>query len=415
MKIVWAAVLLAIAAVLYVYPEDPSTAPVIGPKSVSAEVDGVSIRAWLQRSRVDSGQPVPLRLTFDNHSAGAVRVSVSDLQDPGFASRSPFRLTSTGQTAPNLLAIPAGGSITIESELTAAERAGRFSVGATVAITSSGGTRTGLLVVDPVEVTSELRERFVVFGSRGYAAIKDLTLPIILALVGYWLQRVQKNRETRQAVLTAQLTRMQETAETHYLPIVRSLRGVLDPPATSEPPDVKARYVYRVLLFWRLMRHLRDKRNSVFFKDRGGEAVAQAAWYAFWSNTIQAIGEDPYEAALKRFTLKMTYEQFAASPAPSFAIVRTKLWEWIDGTSPASPYAECLQLLHVLKGVFAFEANRPFDGAWYDSSAELEVRHPGDYIFPAEPRSWIRQLKEKLPVYYTSAQGYLRRKDWRQA
>lgn len=413
---------IVVAILLYFYPEDPSQEPIIGPKTSSTETDGLVARAWIERNRVYSGQIIRLRITFDNRSGTPADITVYDVQTPGFEPETSFRFLATRLPAGFPLMLPAGASVTLESTLTpAAPSYGRFSLGIAYLVARPHALRSATIVLDPVEITSWYRERASLVANRAYSVIKDLTLPVILAALAYVFQRVQKDREMRQAIWTTQLPRMHEYAEKHYMPIVRSLRGVQSeylklrptPSTILAVDDSTKRYSYVLLMFLGRMRALREDKGGVFFKDRGGEYVAQAAWYAFSENVVATIGEDIYESALKELTLPTTYEDFSAASEPTLDQWHAKLLDWINGVeNPRNSYAQCLELLKVLQSVFSFEANRPFDAFWYERPADFDIKLSEEYKFPIKPEVRMQEFKKKLDAYYKDVLGYLKQKRW---
>jgi len=412
-----------IAILLYFYPDDASQEPIIGPKAASTETDGLVARLWIERNRVYTGQTIRLRITFDNRSGVPADIRVYDVQKPGFEPETDFRYLATGLPVDFPIALPASGSVTIESALTPAGSShGRFSVGMAYLFARPNATRSASVILDPIEITSWYREQSSLVANRAYSVIKDLTLPVILAVLAYVLQRVQKDREMRQAIWTTQLPRMHDYAEKHYLPIVRSLRTVQseyeklksNSSTTLPAGDGTKRYSYILLVFLRRMRALREDKGGVFFKDRGGESVAQAAWFAFYENVIATIGEDRYESALKELTLPTTYEDFSAASEPTLDNWHEKLVQWMNGAgNPQNSYEQCLELLRILQNVLSFEANRPFDAFWYERPAAFDIKFSKEYKFPAKPEARMNEFKTKLDAYCKDVQNYLNQQRWK--
>jgi len=448
---------VGLGLILYFLPADPTRERARGARvSVSSSTDpslgGLKLQGWLQQSRVYRGQTVRLRFIFENHSARKITgLRFVDLQAPGFEwppswtahIEGPARIRWTGsQLDPDL---NPGETETIEADLKPTRDSyGVFSVTAFVgwdrAATAASPVAETVhvpIALGPVEITTPWREHLALFSNRTYRVGKDLTLPVLLALLAYLFQKRQQGleaidqrqrddrekrdhdqreqRERSQQIWNSQLPRLHEIAEKHYLPIVTTIRYLGDAWGRLPNSPVKKKEqqvnlcLYCFLLALRRFKFLRDEKGSLFFKDRSGEEVASAALFSLYFHVKKQFGEDGRERILKRIEVTDDFDKFLQKLQHDDVLqhCREVFVAWIEDTQITNgSFPQCLHILTIVRHIFKFEANRPFDEFWYGSPAKFDVDSVDSGQFPVEPKDDIKALISGLTAYQAATKEY---------
>ena len=191
--------------------------------------------------------------------------------------------------------------------------------------TEDGGTVRDEITLGPIWITTKNAERLYAFWGRSRDVLKDLTWPIVLALLGYWFQRkqaerdalrrheetqrdlafkrAQEERENRQQIWSSILPRFHELSESHYLPIVRSLRLITEKWSTDSAwlsnDQAVREYFFELLLFLRKMQFMREDRGQFFFSSRTAERVMSLAWKVFAERIQDEFGTVQRDRAMR--------------------------------------------------------------------------------------------------------------------
>ncbi len=437
---------------IFFLPNDPARERIRTTRLASADeraANGLAVRAWLEQSRVYRGDGLSLRFIFENHAHGKIAaLRFLDLQTPGFDFPKTWTVGHNAPGAPRATAalvvyLDPGQSESIETRLQpTVDSHGVFSITALFGGTSIGNTTAEPhqdmqipISVGPVEISTPSRERIALFMRRAYSVGKDLTLPLLLAILAYLFQKNQKELETResnardaretresnarderdrrQQVWNSQLPRLHENAERHYMPMARSMRVLLsrvnalpgDPQKRTE--EEMGQCLYYFLLVLRRWKHLRDKRGAVFFKDREGEKLVQLAWWVFNWHVEQTFTVSLRDRALKEIAIAEEFDAFQGKLGTSDSLKKCReiFGDW---SARSNDFPKCMALLKLLRETLSFETNRPFDGHWYSSPAEFEVEAESNYEFPAKPEPKVKELKCALTAYYDHTKQYLK-------
>jgi hypothetical protein len=385
--------------------------------------DGVAVAAqlWTDTNKLRPDQKLSVWLSLRNTSGQPVSdIRVESHQTPGFRV--------IGSELQSAVPLAPFASLTARVlTLQPSTDQGRFRV--TLAYVWSSGAiadRRDVLSLGPIEIGTDEQRRRSAFLRRLAGLSKDLTLPLVLAALGFWFQRRQstrdqdlkkaewlrdtelkkaeydrdqrlkkdeydrdqrlkgvaagrdekfkedqEERERRHQIWASILPRLHELSERHYLPIVRSLRLVVDGwPAASVPTaedEKTAEYLYQVLLLLRRMKYLRDDKGQIFFNSRTAERVVGLSWRIFVKRVMSEFTVVQYEAVLRVIEPGDTYLDFLdrvrRSPQSRDLVNKDLLTKFKNWTS--DDFGKHVQLLRVLKESFYFEANRPFDEYWY--------------------------------------------------
>lgn len=242
--------------------------------------------------------------------------------------------------------------------------------------------------------------------------VKDLGLPVALALLAWFLKqrddrrekkeqeekqrqegKAQKERdereqsERRQAQLRETwnllLPKSHANAENHYMPVVSRIQeleysigrvrpsppgGAAGPaPAAAPPPpapatDAERRLVWAVLRLFAQMRHLVLSIGGFYFHTRDGERVAARCWNRLYRGMETRLGRRELDAALDRTDWNESLDSFL------------RRWYEIGGLDPlletvrgwtGEPVLDSdLALLELLSCAIEYEMNRTYE-LWY--------------------------------------------------
>lgn len=227
--------------------------------------------------------------------------------------------------------------------------------------------------------------------------IKDFALPILLGLLAFLYQRLDKARE--QARLEQEKTREQirqeqdrlrtQIAETwskmlpeshrlathYYMPIEAALRGALQF-LEAQQTESQQRAFFYLVLFERRMRHLINSAGGFYFKDRVGETLTircyqeyRKLYYYDDNEKLKRLGtmldhirvSETWASFSKKFTESGTAKQNLDDGWKDFK-------EWLDSGNcgRAMPY------LKAFRAVLSYEMNRPYEH-WYGRREKIEL------------------------------------------
>jgi len=332
-----------------------------------------------------------------------------------------------------------GESCTAKIGLTAAERSGmsamtvfvdwtEVAVGSTTG--SAGGNAAGNTVaVAPEEVSLSLGPvkfdsmlgpaRWNRLGRRAAQVLRDLTIPIVLALIGIWFNWKQNLREAkrikadkkqadRQQVRMLLLKTVMKLAKSHYLPIVAEAKAVVLEGRKDKAGRSADQLFFHMLMLLKRIDELKMKEGAVFFQKRFGEAAVGHAWTILKAATYGVLGEELVSAALTGVVkTDWEYVRFVESRR-KLVKLRERFEHWLDPSSasdPTSPFhlygpfEQYLGVIDVLQAVFRFEADRPLSEGWYEEKAKVDFKMPPPTKIPAfggDRLSHLRESAQKL-------------------
>jgi hypothetical protein len=348
---------------------------------------------------------VNLWYTFHNRSKNAISgLHVIAIQAPGFQfDDKAAGLAGIAGLKTNLKADEAKG---VQASLHPLKGSGRYNVELVYGWTNpSGSELRDALTLGPIEISSWW-ERAIYNSAR---RIKDLALPLVLAIFGWWLQNEQKERDAKQlteqkkrdakqlreqkrlddarVVLTTLLPTHVHDTKRYYLPFaarayqlnerINDVKARLSAPST--PQDLVMAELRCAHAYFAFMKHHRfvvRRIGGVQFSNHRGETIVQQA---FRFIALEADGyhidEELKNRALRCVARRQEFSEF-------LDVLRNEDWEvcgplalgtwavlkWIH--DPIAPLAQVGPLLTILQEVLLFEMDLPME-LWYQNSREL--------------------------------------------
>jgi hypothetical protein len=389
--------------------------------SVSQVADMKEVRVFLVTDKkiVSPGELLQLSVRFDNSTDSDLTAEIRGLDEPGFAPQ---------KEATGSFPIVKGSSVDVAPlKLLPSTDRGRYRFTLSYVLTEkSGKTHAGLLSSAIVEIKSPEALRSERFWRRVVGLLKDLTLPIFLAGLGFWFQRRQTNRDNeareksdkasrRQEIWQTILPQFYKLSEEHYLPIVRSLVlmdrfRVTDP--TSASKDQIDRLLFEFLFLLVRMDLLRRQRGQFFFRSRKGEEVVSLAWKILLLGSERALTRTVMDEALELMDEKATYLLFCRALKVKRPLneMRRRFVDWLKEPIAEQTFDRYAGMAPIMRAILHLEANRPFDQYWYEVCSEIKLKPAADYVYPAGPEceSDVTSLKTALDAYLKEMDEYAR-------
>jgi predicted solute-binding protein len=448
-----------IVTLFFFPPGDPQRVAAIFARNDPAKDGGVRVSLRADRNVLEKGDSENLVVEIRSDSEEVRNLQIS-IDAPGFAWK-PDQLKVDSTIAPQT-------SKSYPISLEAAAGSGKYTI--TVFYHCDAPHCSSAITAGPIQLRAWYGEdAWVRFFRRLAQLIKDLTLPIVLAVLTYWFNKKQANREAerrsaeteaqrayqeltsareierakneeaaqhvyqnlirdreeRQQVRGMILPLVKELAELHYMPIVRSARLLIIDHRNylKQFPDTSLeKTLFNLLFLIKRMDYLRQTKGQIFFQSRMGEAIAANAWYVVREKFTLVIGDEQLGLAGKYIKVDDAFPDFAKQ-APRFRKSVDRLNDWV--AIHPKDMESCLRLVDLIQGVFRFEANRPFLNHWYavqlDPVSEMEFEfarlalkegNPSREQKMAALKSLVQNLELlKLSEGATSRLGDLQR-DW---
>ncbi len=391
-------------------------------------------RMWTDRSIVGPKGEVQLKLWFETSTSDPLpKIEIVDVQEPGFMYV-PLNLDATGSSKSRL---EVAGPI----KLSPSTDHGRYRVTVRYRVTDAQGqVHEGAISSGPITIRDERVEKRQLRFRRLIALFKDLTLPLVLAGLGFWFQRWQgrrdeelKRKETkearrrekkeaaeasRQEIWKTILPHFYELSEKHYLPIVRSLRMVNRyrlKDWTAATQEEKDRLLYEFLFLLLRMKVFREDKGQFFFKSRLGEMVVSDTWGPLFLGSRHYLGQERIDDVLEKMTVETTYKEFRYLLQVSQPIkdTQTKFADW-NAKPVEEQFYRYTSFSVIMQGTLYFEANRPFDRDWYGTPTEFDLTKLEGQDYPTAPanapgiKDFIDRLKREIPSYKKEIEEYFK-------
>lgn len=423
-----ALVVASVAALLFLVPEksDFKSSALFARDTYSRE-SHVDLEAYIDQNLISKGDNVKLEINIRNSNLEPITDLHASIAAPGFGWTAE---DLNRQLSPSL---SADSTISASIPLSALANSGSYNI---VVFFSwdKKSHYTSMVSVGPVRMAGLLgQDRFARFLSRGSQLVKDLTLPIVLAILGYYFQllqgirdakrrrqdrkieaqrqREQEKREESQQVRQNILPLVMSLAERHYMPIVRASRLLIIDYQTflSTPTASLDKVFFDALFLLKRMDYLRRDKGQIFFQDGRAEAIASDAWLILREKMLSTLGDMQVGLALEKIGNEDGFADFARrrySVLLSGAFNR--LEHWIK--SEPEEFMRYLRLVDLLQAVFRFEANRPFAEHWYGTkkglSFELELSN-FDFsksVISKAAQARVEALAKGWPSYLADAE-----------
>ncbi len=358
-------------------------------RTASAATGPLQVTAGADANRLECPMAGPCRplnvwFVFQNRSAQTIAdVRIADFQAPGFAFEA---------GDPDLAGLFAQRSVksqasdTVTAKLKPAAGSGRYNITAVYAWTNpAGGELRGSISLGPVEISSWWRRPIFNAARR----IKDLALPLALAIAGWFLQNEQKKRDDLQVVLTTLLPAHVIDTKKYYLPFVSRTSVLIErielvtiaQKEGASAADLRTHELRCVHAFFAMMKQHRfviRGIGGVQFKNHLGEKIMGRATRFFMTEAIEyRIGQDTLDRCLATMTLHQNFGEFvdALNRGPFFTpaaltsgteLVR----KWIQ--DPGEPLRKMIPVLTILREVLLYEMDAPME-LWYREPREFPL------------------------------------------
>lgn len=401
--------LLALFTLALLYPAAPDGHP---SQALIRRADVKSIQAHilatLEKNRVEDDQPDALRITISNNSLKPLAAPLVSLDAPGFAfnQKSPVCRTASGAAVQTLASRQ---SCQFSLSLAPACRSGAYGVTIWLLWSQTDPPEQLSLLLKPVTIDRNWSAaQFSRAGRRLGSIIKDLALPIMLAILGAFFAARQSDREAqrkaqqdqleadraqrekdaeekrveadkeqaeRQEVGRLLLTRILDLARMHYLPFVSQSKSILGESIKKRVSVADADFeklFFHLLLLLKHMEVFRTSEGGVFFKRRDGEMAMTAAWYLLKTTSYRGLGGDEIVArAIERVDCKWDYATYkAALPEPILQAAWSKFQEWrkFDENSVSDEsFWQMVGVIDAFQAIASFEADFALK-YWYEGA-----------------------------------------------
>lgn len=272
-----------------------------------------------------------------------------------------------------------GAAVTVIARVRATDETGRWSLLAMVSSQAKNAVPTTKLVnLGPAIVESRAKAGAQTFlrGTQKY--LKDLGLPIIAAILGYWFKREEERRTQANSVYSLMLPKTHERNEKYYMPI-SSAAGRIARKWRKIPTDPKAadECFFFFWIFHRRGSEMSDQVGGWYFKDRQAEEVIGTGWNAIFEWTVEAFTAPPVtgrelreEALAKMRTghLRFAIFQDRLAVRPPFLELRAE-FDRVIASGELAVVAAAAELIEFL---LDYEMNRSYI-YWYDKMEPFDL------------------------------------------
>jgi hypothetical protein len=354
----WIATLLAAAVgifgvYIWVGISDERSLSATATPQAHSERDGLTLIGWADRSRLGSAGRLRLYLTIENHAKVAMeRISLLHLDTPGLepdgtcwdpARKLPSCGTHPGATGPLPQQLGPGEAASLWTDLRATGVAGARA--ATALFTAWRADKPAEqqilgLSVGPIEETAS---RPLAWARALLSFLKDLALPLMLALVAYAFQRLEQERARVHETFNLILPRAHENAVKHLLPVVGATDQLVArwPLAAGAASQEQAIALEESLFFLlsavKGMRDLSSHGGGVFFSDLAGEDATITCWRTLRHRVEKKLGSGEIPTVLDRWSrkeslssMRLTFSEAHGEPhQTAFQKIKKSFDDWL--------------------------------------------------------------------------------------
>jgi hypothetical protein len=355
-------------------PEKISPATVTYSKMPQGAALSVSLEAPPSRLAADASSPLELVLTnasaaairvIQMNSAGCPRVAVGLTLPADIGPHESLRQTGT------LSAPCASGQYSLRLSLQWEEPAAK-------------ARYAGFVSTSPIAVATRFDEALPRYFSIVAGLLRNFGWPVVLALLGFWWQEHQGNRDhmikeqqdardSRGRILGTVLPEYTKLVQEHYLSISRRLLEaeveagkyldqVASTVAAGSPITTQPERLLAAILLTRVQTEkLMLDRGGIHFVSSIAEQLLGEASLAFRNKCYTVMGQDDFGAGIELLdaadTLTAALRKCRAGTVfQSQLLPRFSVWVH-TGTAEFQTFLRLLQIVNV---VFVFECNRPF-------------------------------------------------------
>jgi hypothetical protein len=442
---------LVVHASTYWYQETVSRSVAPGKPEVLGRSEGLVALAWVDKGGIESDGVLRLWILLENRTEAEVRnLRVLVFHTPGFEKvgscwsnpgpdGAPACRPGSGG-APARLGLPATlgreESVVRFASLKSKVWYGYHGASGVVAWQDAAGKNWESAFALPAVQVSPVWGRALFGLSKSLDVFKDLALPLALLVLGWYLQRRDKEREREreerdrsQAMLretwSLMLPKLHGYAEKHYMPVAASAFGFRDALRRQNHP----RSFFELLRLLRQMNHLARTMGGLYFQDLAGEAVASQCWDLFLNRARDVLVDA--DRAMLEISPDENYASFTEKLAgnnqsPQGALPLSDYLKTLDRRFSAwrekDDFQQDLALLTLFEYILSYETNRPYE-AWYgvpasrhfpvnDFQEALSKLGPAHQELRRDLAAYLKRIvaeRERLPAKGESGIGELSR------
>lgn len=445
---VWSLIAVALILVfLFLFPASPDTHPIESLVRIS-DLKSAQIRviARLQRNRLEDDSADLLEIEVENNSATSLDAPHIHLTAPGFSldandpdfAQQQQSLPCFDEFGKTVSSVPSRQSCRFKVLLKPACQSGAYGVTTFVNWGVKDSAGESILLLAPVTIDRTWSAaRFVQAAKRFGSLLKDLALPIMLAILGAFFAKRQSdleaNRKSEEARIESErtekekqaenkrieadkeqaerqevgrllLNRILDLAQNHYLPFVSQAKSVLieakkNRDSTSDADFEKL--FFHLLLLLKHMEIFRLQAGGVFFKRRDGETAMSAAWFLLKTYAYKGLGGDEVIAHALRIVESnwdyVTYKHVLNGSFLRDAWTSFKNWRGVaeDSKEESGSFWQIVGVIDAFQAIASFEADYAFK-YWYEKE-----RDPKSKLFFQDGKTVLYYRKKEDPQNLT--------------
>jgi len=255
---------LALCVVLFLTPEKTDfRSSALFARDASSKDTHVDVAAHLDRSILTKDDMAILEVNIQNNNPEPLTDFHFSIAAPGFGWNPEEAKTEIPDT------VAANSAVTASIPLKALANSGSYNI--SIFYSWNRQSRySSAISLGPLKMAG-------IFGQDNWSRfLARLTLPIVLAGLGYYFQLRQKTRDERQQVRQNILPLVMSLAERHDMPIVTSARILIghyyDLTQKNPPASSLDEVSFDALFLLKRMDYLRRDKGQIFFQDNAAEA-----------------------------------------------------------------------------------------------------------------------------------------------
>jgi len=318
-------------------------------------------------------------------------------------------LPNTVQTTKCIYWTPRNASTTLNLPVSAGEDVGTEKMTITVTAltskkTSGLGFHQTILALGPLRVEDSYPELGWMWPAarRMRVTLKDLGVPILVAILGGWFTWMANRRAEKNSKLTSQRTeenevrrsqfaKMQTMTQNYYTHIVGHARNAVTnlkfsgTPAEEKAAEEEAKFYLLALLLYNS--RLLEKEGGVFFTDLNAEEVYRNAIDLIFVQIVANLGgEQIFRPALRKLSDKAIERTKGSAPNPNidYSGASPRLADYLAIQNdadiaawvlpPANDHKRNLLIcaLEILKAATSYEYDEPLYEHWYRKPKPVE-------------------------------------------
>lgn len=424
----WTAALLAVAGgifwtYLWVALSDERGVSAPASSQAHSERGDLALIGWADRSRLGSAGSLRLYLTVENHAKVTMeRIRLLLLQAPGLEpvgncwdkTRSfPICGTHPGASGPLPQQLGPGEAASLWADLRATGAPGARAATALVAFTRADTPAEQQILGLSVGPIEQAAAEPLTWARALLSFVKDLALPLMLALLAYAFQRLQQEQGRAQETFNLTLPQAHENAVKHLLPVVGAADQFLARfKSAAGPPSADQTIASEQCLFFLLsaakgMRDLVPQGGGIFLSDLVAEDATAYCWRTLRYRLEKELGQEELPAILDLWSRKESFTSmrehfFGPDGDPAFQKLKRRFEKWLR--CPAFERFDSL-VLRAFDYIMQREIDRLY-WTWYGQETPLEPQAiqellnslPSDLIDAKR----CEQLKQALVKYLAS-------------